>query len=101
VPASITPAAETVLVFALRLQASAMSRWAIQKPGVPRSRGGSATAICIFEARKTFTVVQAHWLAESPKGTPLHSKLQQTRHLLCCLSCYRQQHPLSGGSIAH
>ena len=43
--------------------------WAIQKPGVPRSRGGSATAICIFEAHKTFTDVQACWLARSPKGT--------------------------------
>ena len=42
---------------------------AIQKPGVPRSRGGSATAICIFEARKTFTDVQACWLARSPKET--------------------------------
>ena len=43
--------------------------WAIQKPGVPRSRGGSATAICIFEAHKTFTDVQACWLARSPKET--------------------------------
>jgi hypothetical protein len=46
-----------------------MSQRAIQKPGVPRSRGGSATAICIFEAYKTLTGVQARWLAESPKVT--------------------------------
>ena len=52
-------------VFGYRTQATATSTRAVQSPGVPRSRGGSAAAICVFGAYRTFTCVRARWLAES------------------------------------
>jgi hypothetical protein len=66
--------------------------------GLPRSFGGSAPTLILFEACSAFTHVTACLLAESPCD-PFHRKLRRFRHLHRRSDCFRLERLAAGRGL--
>ena len=64
--------------------------------GLPQKRGGSASAISLFEACSVFTRVSAYLVARSPEVTRYTRVLQQICYLLYRPGCFRPSDRLAG-----